>query len=158
MIPTGPASLKLLDYGPDEDKGILSKEPPEVVDAEGYTILIPACDEDGNDVPGIRAPMVQAPMGTYVGWNIRSRGHGHGATYEFQGSYIPFSDSPEERAFVSDPRPSVLERYGAPDEYVAAIVEACNRLVADRLMLAEDIPQAIATAGDWGRPRHVTGL
>ena len=61
-VPTGPASLKLLDYGPDEDNGILTKEPPEVLDAEGYTILIPASDEDGNDIPGIRAPMVQAPM------------------------------------------------------------------------------------------------
>lgn len=158
MIPTGPASLKLLDHGPDADDGILTKEPPEVIDAEGYTILIPSCDEDGNDVPGVRAPMVQAPMGTYVGWNLRARGFGHGATYEFIGSYIPFADSPEERDFISDPRPSVLERYATQEDYTAAIEAACRRLIAEKLMLEEDIPQALATAEDWGRPRHVTGL
>jgi hypothetical protein len=102
--------------------------------------------------------MVQAPMGTYVGWNIRARGYGHGATYETTGSYIPFADSPEERNFVSDPRPSVLERYATPAAYVAAIEQACKNLVAAGLMLEEDIPQALATAADWGRPRHVTGL
>ena len=158
MIPTGPASLKLLDHGPDADNGIFSKEPPEVIEAEGYTILIPSCDEDGNDVPGVRAPMVQAPMGTYVGWNLRARGFGHGATYEFYGSYIPFADSPEERDFISDPRPSVLDRYATHKDYSAAIEAACRRLIAERLMLEEDIQQALATADDWGRPRHVTGL
>ncbi|HAT35539.1 MAG TPA: hypothetical protein DCS82_07475 [Rhodospirillaceae bacterium] len=157
LLPTGPASLKLLDHGPDEDKGILS-EPPKVIDAEGYGILIPSSDEDGNDVPGIRAPMVQAPMGTYVGWNIRARGHGYGATYEFNGSYLPFADSPEEREFTRDPRPSVLERYSTQEDYVAAIEAACKRLVADGLMLEEDIPQALATAANWGRPRHITSL
>jgi hypothetical protein len=157
LVPTGPASLKLLDFGPDEDKGILS-EPPKVLDQTGYVVGIPSCDADGNDVPGVRAPMVQAPMGTYVGWNIRARGHGYGATYEFTGGYIPFPDSPEERAFVGDPRPSVLERYATAEEYVAAIEAACKKLVADGLMLEEDIAQALATASDWGRPRHVTGL
>ena len=158
MTPTGPASLKLLDHGADFDKGFVTKIPPEVIDAKGYTVLVPSCDADGNDLPGVRAPMVQAPMGTYVGWNIRARGYGHGATYETTGSYIPFADSPEERNFVSDPRPSVLERYATPAAYVAAIEQACKNLVADGLMLEEDIPQALATATDWGRPRHVTGL
>lgn len=157
LVPTGPASLKLLDFGPEEDIGILT-EPPKVIDAEGYAVLIPSSDEDGNDVPGIRAPMVQAPMGTYVGWNIRTRGYGYGATYEFNGSYIPFADSPEEREFTGDLRPSVLERYPTPEDYVAAIEAACRRLVGEGLMLEEDIPQALATAADWGRPRHVTGL
>ena len=157
MVPTEPASLKLLDFGPGEDDGILSF-PPKIIDHDGYTILVPSSDEDGNDVPGIRAPMVQAPMGTYVGWNIRARGHGYGATYEFNGSYIPFPDSPEERVFTRDPRLSIVERYATADEYIAAIKVACERLVVDGFMLEEDISQAINTASNWGRPRHVTGL
>ena len=43
-----------------------------------YTVLVPSVDRDGNDVPGVRAPMVAAPLGTYTGWNPRAHGYGHG--------------------------------------------------------------------------------
>ena len=103
--PHSPNVLPLLDFGPDVERGIL-REPPQPVpggnapDAPGkqYTVLVPAVDRDGNDVPGVRAPMVAAPLGTYTGWNLRARGHGHGAQLRFEGSYIPFPESPQERA------------------------------------------------------------
>ena len=158
MVTTGPAGLPLVDHGPDVDRGLLTTFPPEIVDLGGYTIQIPAVDADGNDVAGIRAPMVQAPLGTYTGWNTRRQGYGTGANYEFSGSYIPFMDSPEERNFISDPRPSILERYATPEGYVDAIEEAAKRLVSDRLMLEEDIEQTKNCASDWGRPRHTTKL
>jgi hypothetical protein len=158
FLTTGPAGLPLVDHGPDVDRGFLTKHPPEIVDADGYTVQIPAVDSDGNDIAGIRAPMVQAPLGSYTGWNTREQGYGTGANYEFSGSYIPFMDSPEERDFIGDPRPSVLERYATPEDYVAAITAAAEQLVADRLMLEEDIEAAKACARDWGRPRHVVKL
>jgi hypothetical protein len=102
--------------------------------------------------------MVQAPLGTYTGWSLRARGHGTRAGYEFSGSYIPFPDSAEERQFTEDPRKSVLERYGSQQGYVDAIVAAAKRLVAERLMLEEDVPRAAKEAQNWGRPRHVVGL
>ena len=96
-----PNALPLLDFGPDAERGIL-REPPALVpggnapDAPGkkYTVLVPSVDRDGNDIPGVRAPMVAAPLGTYTGWNLRARGHGHGAQLRFEGSYIPFPESP----------------------------------------------------------------
>jgi hypothetical protein len=60
---------------------------------------------------GVRAPMVRAPLGTYCGWNLRARGFGHGAMHEFSGSYIPFSETVEERRMTGDPRRSVIELY-----------------------------------------------
>ena len=63
-----------------------------------YTVLVPSVDTDGNDVAGVRAPMVGAPLGTYTGWNPRARGYGHGVQWRFEGSYIPFPDTPSERA------------------------------------------------------------
>ena len=158
MVSTGPAGLPLVDHGPDVDSGFITKHPPDIIDADGYTVQIPAVDSDGNDIAGIRAPMVQAPLGTYTGWNTRGQGYGTGANYEFSGSYIPFMDSPEERDFIGDPRPAILDRYATPEDYVAAIEAAAKQLVADRLMLEEDIERAKATASDWGRPRHVTKL
>ena len=74
--------------GPDFEKGILSKEPPDVVDEFGYTTLVPATDGDGNDIGGVRAPMVEAPLATYTGWNLRARGFGEGAKYKFSDSTI----------------------------------------------------------------------
>jgi hypothetical protein len=119
---------------------------------------VPAVDADGNDIPGVRAPMVAAPLGTYTGWNPRARGFGHGAQYRFDGSYIPFSETPEERAETGDPRKSVLERYPNKAAYVVAIVAAAQELVAQGLMLEEDVERSADAAADWGRPRHAIAL
>ena len=57
-----------------------------------------------HDVAGIRVPMVEAPLGTYTGWNMRARGHGAGALHSFSGSYIPLPESRDEREATGDPR------------------------------------------------------
>ena len=156
--PREPNSLPRLDFGPDIDRGIAAKEPPEVLPGEGYRVLVPAVDGDGNDVAGVRAPMVAAPLGTYCGWNLRARGFGVGAMHEFSGSYIPLPETPQERRMTGDPRPAILERYSDSAGYVRAITAAARRLVEDGLMLAEDVERAAAMAAVWGRPRHEIGL
>jgi len=67
---------------------------------------------------------------------------------------MPFPDSPEERAQTRDPRRSISERYGTAEGYQKAIGEAAKRLVAERLMLEEDVERSVAAAADWHRPRH----
>ena len=153
-IPCGANSLPLMDFGPDFEGGISSKEPPDITDARGYAILVPAVNEDGNDIAGVRAPMVQAPLGTYTGWNLRSRGHGHGAMYLFDGSYLPLADTTEERRMTGDPRPSVIERYADAGEYARAIEKAARSLVEEGLLLEEDVERCVAGAANWGRPLH----
>jgi Alpha/beta hydrolase domain len=148
-----PSALPLLDYGREAERGIL-QEPPDIATGGGYTILVPAVDADGNDIAGVRVPMVAAPLGTYCGWNLRARGFGHGAMHEFSGSYIPLPESPEERRATGDPRRSILERYPSAEAYIEAINAAARQLVADGLMLEEDVERAVAAAADWGRPRH----
>jgi hypothetical protein len=152
-LPSGPNPLPQLDFGPRFEEGLL-EEPPRVMPGAGYTVLVPAVDADGNDIAGVRAPMVEAPLATYTGWNLRSRGFGHGAMHEFTGSTIPFPDTPEERTATGDPRRSVAERYADRDAYIAAIRAAAEQLVADRLMLEEDIARVTDAAADWGAPRH----
>ena len=154
ILPWGPASLELYDYGPDFDKGILAKEPPDCVSAEGYPVMVPATDADGNDVGCLRAPMVEAPLATYTGWNLRDRGQGFGAKHKFTGSTLAFPETPEERRITGDPRASILERYGDKEGYVAAIRAAAEKLVADGLMLEEDVDRCADSARDWDRQRH----
>ncbi len=152
-IPSGPNGLPAYDFGPDADKGFLTKQPPEIGNG-AYTVLVPAVDADGNDVAGVRAPMVQAPLGTYTGWNLRARGQGEGYMHEFTGSYVPLPETDSVRRSTGDPRRSIVERYGDADGYVRAVVEAAERLVADGLMLEEDVERVAARAQDWCRPLH----
>ena len=152
MTPREPNTLERLDFGPDAERGILA-EPPRRT-GEHYVVLVPATDEDGNDIAGVRAPMVQVPLATYTGWNPRARGQGHGALHEFTGSTIPFADSPEERAQTRDPRPSIRERYPSLGAYTEAIVAAAQRLVAERLMIEEDVERCRAASANWHAPRH----
>ena len=154
MIPSAANSLPLFDFGPDFKSGLLTREPPDVADASGYAVLVPAVDADGNDVAGVRAPMVEAPLGTCTGWNLRARGFGHGAMHEFTGSYIPFPDTDPEAAMTGDLRASVLARYRDAGAYEAAIEAAARRLVDERLMLEEDVERVVARAKDWSRPLH----
>ena len=158
--------LPLLDFGPDVERGIL-REPPQPVpggnapDAPGknYTVLVPSVDRDGNDMPGVRAPMVAAPLGTYTGWNPRARGYGHGAQLRFEGSYIPFPETPQERA---DHRRSAAFDPGALSRQGGLCRRRSRRprreLVAQGLMLEEDVERCAAAAADWGRPRHDVSL
>lgn len=158
MLPSEPSQLPLLDFGPNAEEGILDADPPAVIDGDGYTVQVPATDADGNDIAGIRAPMVQAPLGTYTGWNMRARGYGHGAMHSIVGSYLPFPETSSEAKITNDPRPSILERYGDSAGYSEAIRASAEGLVAEGLMLAEDVPRSVSDALDWGRSRHSVRL
>lgn len=153
-IPQAVNRLPLLDFGPRVEDGIVDNEPPEVVPGKEYPVFVPAVDPDGNDVAGVRVPMVEAPLGTFTGWNLRIRGFGTGAMHLFTGSYIPFPESPEERKATGDPRRSLLERYGDAAGYLKAIEKAARQLVAEGFILEEDMERVVAAACDWGRPLH----
>ncbi|MGH7154839.1 MAG: alpha/beta hydrolase domain-containing protein, partial [Acetobacteraceae bacterium] len=156
--PTAPNALPLMDFGPEAEAGILTREPPAIVAGREYAVLVPAVDDDGNEVAGVIPPMVAAPLATYTGWNLRAAGFGHGALYRFEGSMLPFSETASERAITGDPRASIQERYRDVQAYVAAITRAARALADAGLMLEEDVARCSAAAADWYRPRHVVSL
>jgi hypothetical protein len=82
------------------------------------------------------------------------RGHGHGHMHEFTGSTIPLPETKSERLATGDPRASVRERYPCVAAYKEAIGEAARKLVAERLMLEEDVERCLAAADNWHAPRH----
>jgi hypothetical protein len=51
---------------------------------------------------------------------------------------MPFARTRREREAAGDPRPSLEERYGSRDTYVAKVKAAAEALVADRLLLPSD--------------------
>ena len=74
--------------------------------------------------------------------------------HEFTGSTIPFPETAAEQQQTADPRLSIAERYGDSEGYVAAIRAAADALVAQQLMLAEDIERCVELARLWSAPRH----
>jgi Alpha/beta hydrolase domain len=113
-----------------------SVEPPR--ESTAYPVFVPATDADGNAEGGIRHPLLDAPLATYVGWSLRASGYGEGELFTVQGSMIPFARTEAEREQADDPRPSLEARYASRDVWVARLAEAVDRLVAERLLLAED--------------------
>jgi hypothetical protein len=118
-----------------------------------YAVFVPTVDADGNDIPGIRSVELAAPLATFTGWNLRQSGFIEGHLCQTAGSYIPFARTAAERG--ADPRPSLQERYGNHQGYVAKVREAANNLVRQGYLLPEDRDRAISEAeqADIGLPR-----
>ena len=122
----------------------LARNPPAVVGA--YPILFPRLDADGNAIGGLRLPVIEAAQATYTGWNPRSAGFAEGALCTNQGAMLPFAATRAERLANNDPRLSIEERWPDPAAYVAAVRGSAERLVVERLLLAEDAQAMIAAA------------
>jgi hypothetical protein len=120
--------------------------PPRPIGRNGYAILLPRIDADGNDSAGIRLPAVQVPIGTYTGWNLRPRGLAEGELAGLLGSFIPFAKTKAARRKSGDPRLSLEERYKSRDDYVRRISCAARTLVEARYLLPEDAERMIAEA------------
>jgi hypothetical protein len=141
--------LGVRNWGPlfnnEDESGIITIEPAEVVGTREYGILVPQVDADGNDLGGIRSATLQAPLGTYTGWNLGRADRWPGHLCSLQGSYIPFARTRAERE-PDDPRPSLEERYVTHQGYVAAVRAATARLVGQRLLLREDAARLVREA------------
>lgn len=131
-------------YNAEDVTGIISIEPPTAV-AE-YPSLVPRVNADGNDVDGLRSLTLQAPLGTYTGWNVRAAGFSEGDACDLTGSYIPFAVTKSQRTQNNDPRPSLQERYGTLAHYNQLAKAAAAALVGEGLLLASDQAAAIQSA------------
>jgi hypothetical protein len=108
--------------------------------------LVPKVDADGMDVAGVASILRQAPLGTYLGWNVTAGGFDKGKACQLNGSYVPFAKTKAERVASGDPRPSLEERYGSHQGYVAAVKAAAEKAVAERYLLRSDADHLIAEA------------
>jgi hypothetical protein len=124
--------------------GAIAVTPPRIIKA--IPQLMPRIDADGNEMDGIRSPLISAPLGTYIGWNITSAGFEQGRFCGNTGGYIPFAATKAERLAKGDPRPSLEERYPSRAAYVAKVKAQADTLVAQRYMLPADAARIVAEA------------
>jgi len=124
--------------------GAISRQPPQVVKV--LPSLVPRTDSDGNELAGIRSVQLQVPLGTYLGWNETASGFEKGEGCGFQGGYIPFAATRQQRLASGDPRPSLEERYGTHANYVAKVRQTAQQLTAQRFLLPNDADRLVQEA------------
>ena len=142
-----------LDFGPDP--GVPTVIPAAV--GRDYPCLVSQVDADGNELAGIRLPLVSVPLATHMGWNRRhadiggegqtlSTGGASGGT--LRGSSIPFAATRQERESWGDSRLSIEERYASRQDFLHWIEAAALELVADGYLLQEDVEPLVAQAAE----------
>ncbi len=121
-------------------------------------MLVPRTDADGNEVGGVPNVLTDAPLGTYLGWNITNgspslvpyRPFYKDQICNYVGGMVPFAKTQAERLLNNDPRLSLQERYGDHAGYVAAVQRAAANAVARGFLLQADADALVAAADASG--------
>lgn len=113
----------------------MSFEPPEVIGV--LPTYLPSIDADGNESVGVRTVLLQAPLGTYLGWNVVAAGFDKGKS---------FAQAKQERLTKHDPRLSLEERYGTQEAYLKRVREAAERSMKAGLLLPDDAAKLVQQA------------
>jgi hypothetical protein len=131
-------------FNPIDATGVASNLPPTI--RKVIPMKVPRVDADGNELGGVPTVLRDAPLGTYLGWNIAAGGFYQGQVCNYTGGYIPFALTKAERVASGDPRRSLQERYGSHAGYVKAVTQAANNAYAQGYLLAADRDALIAEA------------
>ena len=115
--------------------------PPRIVRV--IPTFVPQVNADGNETSGVPSVLHQAPLGTYLGWNITASGFFEGQGCGFTGGYVPFAKTRGRARANGDPRLSVEERYGTLEGYVCVVERAAEQAVARAVPAARTMPDRL---------------
>lgn len=136
------------DYGPGfnyaDGSGVMSKIPPTI--KRVIAMRAPKVDADGNEMGGVPVVLREAPLGTYLGWNVTAEGFHKGKLCNYAGGFVPFAKTRAERMAKDDPRLSLEERYTDHAGYVAAVKKSADKIVAAGYLLKPDAERLVAEA------------
>ncbi len=140
----------LLDYDLGNEfnygdlSGVIAMQPPLI--KRVLPIVVPKTDADGNETSGVASALHQAPLGTYLGWNVTRGGFYKGRVCGFAGGFIAFAKTKAERVAAGDPRLSLEERYRNHAGHVEAVRKAVERLQQQRFLLPDDAARLMREA------------
>jgi hypothetical protein len=135
------------EFNPSDASGVPTLVPPPI--KQVIRMLVPRVNADGNELGGVPLVLNDAPLGTYLGWNVTAGGtrpFHEGQLCNYVGGMIPFAKTKAERVANGDPRLSLEERYKDHAGYVAAVRKAAANAVAQGFLLQEDADALIAQA------------
>jgi hypothetical protein len=132
------------EFNYSDGSGVRTKVPPAIKRA--IKMKVPRTDVDGNEIGGVPVVLREAPLGTYLGWNVVAQGFHQGKLCNYAGGMIPFARTKAEREAAHDPRLSLEERYRNHEGYVASVRTAAAKAVAAGFLLQADADKLIADA------------
>ncbi len=139
------------DWGPDfnalDGSGVPSLAPPKI--KQVLKMMAPKVDADGNELGGLPVVLADAPLGTYLGWNVTADGaqpFHKDQICNYVGGMVPFARTAQARLASHDIRLSLEERYGSHDGYVASVTKAAERAHKEGFLLEEDAKALISDA------------
>ena len=128
------------DWGPQFDplngSGVPTLVPPRI--KRSLKMFAPRVDADGNELGGVPVVLLDAPLGTYLGWNITADGFHKDQICNYVGGMVPFARTALERKANADPRLSLEERYATHEGYVEAVRLAVARATKEGFLLEPD--------------------
>jgi hypothetical protein len=129
------------------ESGNPTTQPPNITQV--LTEYVPHVNADGNESVGsVPSTLFQAPLGTYVGWNIIPSGPYAGQQVQLSGSFWPFYQTKVQRTAAGDPRPSLEERYGTHTGYNCLVSQVTVSAVEQHFLLPSDQTILIADAAN----------
>ena len=131
-------------FNPQDGSGIASNAPPRI--KQVLKMLAPKVDADGNELGGVPVVLLDAPLGTYLGWNVTAGGFHKDQICNYVGGMVPFARTEAQRLASNDPRPSLEARYGTHAGYVAAVQKAADNAVAQGFLLPVDATALVQAA------------
>jgi alpha/beta hydrolase family protein len=148
------------DWGPEfnsvDASGVPTLLPPPIKHV--IKMLVPRVNDDGNELGGVPVVLNDAPLGTYLGWNVTDgrmspplaqyRPFHGGQLCDYIGGMIPFAKTQAEREASGDPRLSLEERYTDHEGYVDAVRQAAANAMAQGFLLQANADAIIAQAED----------
>jgi hypothetical protein len=93
--------------------------------------------------------LLDAPLGTYLGWNVTADGarpFHKGEICNYLGGMVPFAKTAAERQANGDTRLSLQERYGTHEAYVQTVKKATERAMQAGFLLKEDAQALMESA------------
>ena len=129
-----------------DGSGVPSNVPPVV--RQVIPMKVPRVDADGNELGGVPTVLRDAPLGTYLGWNVVADGFHKGKLCNYAGGMIPFAETQAQRMASGDPRLSLEERYDNHDGFVEAVKAAAAKAVTEKFLLQEDADALITEAAE----------
>jgi hypothetical protein len=133
--PISPHTAYIYDYGEQWSKGIITLNPPRLL--ASIVPPVPAIDEFGNELGGVRHPLLKAPIVSFLPWVLR-----HNAEFaknemmDFRGSIKLL------------PKQDILKRYENWAQYRQALNQAIDESIAEGFLLEED-RASVLEQGKW---------
>ncbi|NMP16075.1 alpha/beta hydrolase domain-containing protein [Thalassotalea sp. Y01] len=132
--PYKPHTAYEVDYGDHWQQGIIDNQPPVIL-AE-IMPAVPKVDNNGHELGGIKHPLIQAPIATFMPWSLRYNKFASNEISDFRGATLRWS------------KDKILQRYSDEKAYQNHLKNMSDKSVKSGWLLPRDVSRVLQQ-GKW---------